>query len=223
MSLEMEIADVLAAPLETLLDATHQVLADATIDRWDLPSSDRHALRAWGLPKGPLFRPGLQVESAPVLVPNVAGARERRLIAPDQRLYVLGWYGNERVYNGEDLTFRVGAIVGSGRVLGIRSRPLTSEDMPPVGRAYYGESYSPSVHFINSSLAAFVEVSWRWRAAVAVLLRYPCPNELDKIETHYYQQEAVRQQVLAGMVRIDSALADPQLDSIWIETITQDY
>jgi hypothetical protein len=80
--LETEIADVLAAPLETLLDVTHRVLAGSSIDQWDLPPSDRHALRAWGLPNGPLLRPGLQAESAPALVPTVAGERERRLIAP---------------------------------------------------------------------------------------------------------------------------------------------
>jgi hypothetical protein len=85
------------------------------------------------------------------------------------------------------------------------------------------------VRFFNSSLAAFVEVAWRWRAAVEVLRRYPDlkVDDLeawkDELDAYYARQEAVRQQVLAGTVRIDSALADPQLDSIWIETITQDY
>src|SRR5260370_19275754 len=100
VSLETEIADVLAAPLATLLDVTHQVLADSSIDQWDLPPSDQHALRAWGLPEGPLFRPGLQAESAPVLVPNVSGERERQLIEPQQRLYLLRSYGGELMCNG---------------------------------------------------------------------------------------------------------------------------
>src|SRR5678815_4223278 len=93
VSLEAEIAEVLAASLETLLDVTHQVRADSRIDQWDLPPSDRHALQAWGLPKGPLFRPGLQADSAPTLIPNVAGERERWLITPGQRLYLLGAFG----------------------------------------------------------------------------------------------------------------------------------
>jgi hypothetical protein len=231
VSLEAEIAHVLTAPLASLLDGTCQVIADSRSDQWNLPPSDRHALRAWGLPKGPLFRPGLQAESAPALVPNVASERERRLIAPGQRLYLLGAYGSDLVINGEDLTLRVGAVVGSGRLLGIRSRPLTVEDIPQALRAYYAGIYHPAVRFLNSSVAAFVEVAWRWRAAVAVLRRYPGPDNKvddleawkDELDAYYAQQEAVRQQVLAGMVRLDSALADPQLDSIWIETITQDY
>src|SRR5260370_9949157 len=112
VSLETEIADVLAAPLATLLDVTHQVLADSHIDQWDLPPSDRHALRAWGLPEGLFFRPGLQAESAPVLAPHVSGERERQLIAPAQRLYLLGsdggWQGRAFAYP----TPRVGAVGG---------------------------------------------------------------------------------------------------------------
>lgn len=223
MTLETEIAEVLAAPLETLLDLTHQVLADSRIDQWDLPPSDRHALRAWGLPEGPLFRPGLQAASAPVLVPNVAGECERRLIAPDQRLYVLGRYGSELLFNGEDLTYRVGAVVGSGRVLGMHSRPLTIEDIPQVLRALPPDFSRSAVRFINSSVAAFVEVGWRWRAALTVLLRYPCPNELEEMDAWYDQQDAVFPQVLAGMVRIDPALAEPQLDSLWVDMITTYY
>lgn len=223
VSLETEIADVLAEPLVTLLDSTHQVLADASSDEWDLPPSDRHALRAWGLPEGPFFCPGLQAVSAPVLVPNVAGERERQLIAPAQRLYVLGSLGGEHVRDGEDLTLRVGAVAGSGHVLGIRSRPLTVEDIAPALRAHYADFSQPAVVFINSSVAAFVEVAWRWRAAVMVFENYPCPDEVDEMEAWFDRQDAVLQQVLAGMVRIDHALAEPQLDSIWVETITKDY
>jgi len=223
VSLETEIADVLAAPLATLLDVTHQVLADSSIDQWDLPPSDQHALRAWGLPEGPLFRPGLQAESAPVLVPNVSGERERQLIEPQQRLYLLGSYGGELMSNGEDLTLRVGAVAGSGRVLSIRSRPLTVEDIARPLRAHYADFYAPAVRFFNSSVAAFVEVAWRWRAAVMVFRRYLGPDEEDEMDVWFDRQEAILQQVLAGMVRIDHALAEPQLDAIWVETITKDY
>jgi hypothetical protein len=229
--LESEIADVLAAPLATLLDVAHQALADASIEQWDLPPSDQQALQAWGLPEGPLFRPGLQIDSAPVLVPNVAGERERQLIEPQQRLYVLGTYGSEHRDGGEDLSLRVGAVASSGRVLGIRSRPLTVEDIAPGLRDNYADFSQPAVHFFNASVAAFVEVAWRWRAIVMVLRRYPGPDNTvddvqawkDELDAWYARVEAVRQQVLAGMVRIDPALAEPQLDSLWVETMTKDY
>lgn len=214
MSLETELADLLAAPLATLVDGVYQVLADSRINQWDLPPSDRHALQVWGLLKGPLFRPGHQAESAPVLVPNVAGEQERRLIAPNQRLYLLGSYGREQVINGEDLTLRVGAVAGSGRVLAICSRPLPAEDIPQALRAVYANFSAPAVRFLNSSVAAFVEVAWRWSAAVGVFRRYPCPDGLDEIDAWFAQFETCRQQVLAGMVRIDPALADPDLASI---------
>jgi hypothetical protein len=227
VSLETELADLLTAPLATLLDDTHRVLADARIEAWDLLPADREALRAWGLPEGPLFHPGLQTEPAPVLVPTVAGERERRLIEPWQRLYLLGQYGPALVVGGEDLTLRVGAVAGSGRVLGIRSRPLTVEDVPRVLRADYADFSQPAVRFFNASVAALVEVAWRWRAAGPVFERYPCPGpgEGDEADLMRWcdRQEAGLQQVLAGMVRIDHTLADPQLDSIWVDSITKDY
>ena len=224
MSLETELAALLAAPLATLVDDTHRVPVDARIARWDLPPSDLHALRDWGLPDGPLFRPGLHSESAPVPVPTVVGDGARRLIAPEQRLYLLGSYGSDLVIDGEHMTMRVGAVVGSGQVLGIRSRPLTVADMPPALRAYYADSYTPTpaVRFFNSSVAAFVEVAWRWRAAVSVLGRYPCPEEVDELAAWFDRHNACLQQVLAGMVRIDQALADPHLASLWVTTITED-
>jgi hypothetical protein len=223
VSLETEIADVLAAPLATLLDVTHQVLVGSHVDQWHLPPSDQRALRAWGLPDGPLFRPGLQNESAPVLVPNASGEWEQQIIEPQQRLYLLGSYGSEHVVGGEDVTLRVGAVAGGGRVLGIRSRPLTVEDIAQPLRAHYSDFSQPAVQFFNSSVAAFVEVAWRWRAAVMELRRYPCPDEEGEGAVWFDRKEAALQQVLAGMVRIDHALADPQLDSIWVETITKDY
>jgi hypothetical protein len=136
---------------------------------------------------------------------------------------LLGTYGSKKDINGEDLTLRVGAVAGSGQVLSIRSRPLTDEDIPRALRAGYAGFYQPSALFLNSSVAAFVEVAWRWRAVVEALGRYRCPYAADELDAWFERQEASRQQVLAGMARIDPALADPQLDSLWIETITQDY
>ncbi len=58
---------------------------------------------------------------------------------------------------------------------------------------------------------------------MAVLGRYHCPDEEDEIDVWFDRQEAILQQVLAGMVRIDHTLAEPQLDSSWVEMITKDY
>lgn len=226
MSLESEIVDVLEAPLATLVVVGNRVPVGSIIDQWDLPQSDLHALRDWGLPEGPLFRPSIQVESAPVLVPNIAGERERRLIDPNQRLYLLGSYGSEVVMSdGENLTIRVGVVAGSGRVLGVRTRPLMVEDIHPQLRERHPDLYHPSVRFFNSSVAAFVEVAWRWYAAVKVLRRDAAPDSRswDEFEAWLDQQEACLHQFLTGMVRIDNALADQQLESIWVETIIEDY
>lgn len=223
MSLETELAALLTAPLATLVDDHHRVPVDSRIARWDLPPADLHTLRTWGLPDGPLFRPGLQSGSAPVLVPLITGEGERRLIAPDQRLYLLGAYGSELVVDGEKVTMRVGAVGGSGRVLGIRPRPLPVDDLPPQLQTYYAMLYQPAVRFFNSSVAAFVEVAWRWRAAVEVLGRYPCPEGEDELAAWFARRDTCRQQILAGMVRIDPALADPHLAAMWVTTITEDY
>jgi hypothetical protein len=67
------------------------------------------------------------------------------------------------------------------------------------------------------------EVSWRWRAAVEVFGRYPCRDGADELEAWFPRHETCRQQVLAGMIRIDPAFADPHRASVWVTTITEDY
>jgi len=84
---------VVEAPLDSLIQPSVQVRAGAVIDRWRLPESDCSALRTWGLPEGPLLDPTPQVESDPVLAPNIASEAEHRLLSPEQRLYLLGTYG----------------------------------------------------------------------------------------------------------------------------------
>jgi hypothetical protein len=67
------------------------------------------------------------------------------------------------------------------------------------------------------------EVSWRWRAAVEVFGRYPCRDGADELEAWFPRHGTCQQQVLAGMIRIDPAFADPHRASVWVTTITEDY
>ena len=154
----------------TVLQPNVQVRAGAVIDPWRLPESDRSALRTWGLPEGPLLHPTPQAESQPVLVPNIASESERRLLSADRRLYLLGTYGADF---DPSLSIRVGAVADTGQVIGIRARPVTTDDIAEQLRAYHPNLYHPAVCYFNGSVAAFVEVAWRWRAAVELLRAHP--------------------------------------------------
>src|SRR5689334_12888405 len=147
---------VLDAPLASLVDPHARVPAGAIIDAWELPAADREALRTYGLPRGPALEPAPQDAAAPLLPPNVASDLERRFIAADQRLYLLGTYGPDF---DASITIRVGAVAGSGRVLGIRARPVTVTDLHPQLRPYHAGLYQPAVCYFNVSLAAYVEIA----------------------------------------------------------------
>lgn len=214
---------LLDAPLSLLIDPRAQVRATAVAEQWDLPEPDLLALQRFGLPQGPMLRPSPQAQAQPVLTPNVAGERERRLTSPDQQLYLLGIYGSDSI---EDLTIRVGAAAGNGRVLGIRRRPATIDDIHPQLRSVYPHYHHPAVCYFNSSVAAFVEVSWRWRAAVELLKAHPGPPptaDLDQHDEHDEEVQQSRASFMAGMTQIDPTLGDPDLSSIWVETITENH
>jgi hypothetical protein len=157
-SLHDQMLAVLDAPLSSLIQPQAQVRASTVIDQWHLPESDRWALRTWGLPEGPLLRPTPQAESQPVLAPNIASEAERRLLSADQRLYLLGIYGAD--FN-PSLSIRVGAVAGTGQVMGIRARPVTTDDIAAQLRTLHPNLYHPAVCHFNRSAAAFVEVAWR--------------------------------------------------------------
>lgn len=213
---------ILDAPLASLVEPDVRVLAGAIIDEWDLPDADREALRTYGLPRGSSLEPAPQDVAAPLLRPNVAGDRERRFIAADERLYRLGTYGAD--YDAS-LTIRVGAVAGSGRVLGIRARPLTVADLHPQLRPYHPGLYLPAVCYFNASLAAFVEVAWRWYAAVEVFRQYREPDPVERRdEIARYHAEVARTTALIAerVILIDPSLADRDLDSAWVEEITED-
>ncbi|MEU8419635.1 SUKH-4 family immunity protein [Micromonospora sp. NPDC048835] len=221
-SLHDAMVAMLAAPLSSLIELQAQVRFGAVTDQWDLPTSDRLTLRRFGLPVGPLLRAAPQAETSPALTPNVAGDLERRLISADHRLYLLGVYGAAFDTN---LSIRVGAVAGTGRVLGIRGRPLTTDDIPEQLRPYHPNLYHPAVCYFNSSVAAFVEIAWRWRAAVELLRAYPEPHytaPLHEHEHHHAEVDRFRATFLENMTRIDPTLGDRDLDSPWVETITED-
>jgi hypothetical protein len=109
-----------------VIEPQAQVRVDAVVDRWDLPEPDRVLLRRFGLPHGPLLRPMPQADAEPTLIPNIAGEPERRIATADQRLYLLGVYGANSV---DSVAIRVGAVAGTGQVMGLRADrlpPMTS-------------------------------------------------------------------------------------------------
>jgi len=111
----------ITAPLPSVIEPQAQVRVDAVVDRWDLPEPDRVLLRRFGLPHGPLLRPMPQADAEPTLIPNIAGEPERRIATADQRLYLLGVYGANSV---DSVAIRVGAVAGTGQVMGLRGRPM---------------------------------------------------------------------------------------------------
>jgi SUKH-4 immunity protein len=222
MSIEERLEAVMAAPLERIVAADQRERPPITVvGRWDLPEKDRFALAEWGLPTDLVMKPEIQHAAEPLLVPNVAGERERRLIAAEQRLYRLGWWGSH------DLTPKMGAVAGDGRVLGIQDAPLTAADLHPDLREVYADLNRPAVMFLNSSTAQLVELAWRWRAAVAVFRdlhlqepHYSRPEEEHR--AHFERIEACERIVLAGMNAIDPAIDPDDPDALWVSLVA-DY
>lgn len=96
--------------------------------------------------------------------------------------------------------------------------------MHPALREVYRDLYHPSVDFINSSITQLVQISWRWRAAIPILLELtepsgPCSE--GEINAYFARREACEQIVLAGIERIDPAIrADDAARTLWGEVVT---
>lgn len=210
----------MAAPLDTIIAPDRRERPPMTVvRRWDLPETDRVALTRWGLPTDQIMTPAVQLETEPQLVPNVAGEYERRLISPDQRLYDLGRWG------GHDLTPKIGAVAGDGRVLSIRATPLTAHDLHPQLREHHQGLYHPAVDFISSSVAQFVEVTWRWRAAIEVLRdlhepHYTRPEE--EFDAYIARLQACERIVLSRVEAIDPEVRADNSKALWVEVITDE-
>ncbi|MEU3648001.1 SUKH-4 family immunity protein [Lentzea sp. NPDC034063] len=215
---EERLAEVMTAPLDSIVDAGAQVRPSEQVMReWRLPETDLSALSRWGLPTDLLQTPDFQSESEPVLVPNVAGPLESRLITREDRLYRLGRWGSH------DLTPWVGAVAGDGRVMAIREEPVTAQDVHPDLREYYRDLYHPSVDFINSSVARLVEISWRWRAVARILTGlehslFGAPREV--AEAFYDRVREYERIVLGHVERIDGHLRADDPSSLWGEVVT---
>ncbi|SCL15981.1 hypothetical protein GA0070624_0884 [Micromonospora rhizosphaerae] len=219
-SLKERLEAVMAAPLATLVAPDHQERPPlSAVQLWNLPESDLDALTLWGLPTDMLMSPKVQLEVEPLLMPKVASEREGRLISPEQRLYDLGRWGSD------DLTPKLGAIAGDGRVMAISDAPTTDAKLRGFLKEYYRGIYIPSVQFISSSVAQFIEVAWRWRAASAILrelsLQEPdCTRRpIEEFDAYVARRTACERLIISGIEAIDPAVNADAPDSLWGKVI----
>lgn len=133
----------LAADLDLLACPTAPASRLEPQAAWAIPAADLTALRRWGVPIVPDPRPQQRVQLAGE-VQNEADPRI--LTGSGERAYLLGTYWR----------MRVGAVEKVGTVIGVR----TDED---------AASFGNSVVYINSSVAAFIEIAWRWAYASSAL------------------------------------------------------
>lgn len=218
VGVEERLVEVMTTPLDSIVDVGVRVFPPVrALREWRLPEGDLRALSRWGLPRDGLMTPDFQTESEPVLVPNVAGPVEGRLVSREDRLYRLGRWG------AHDLTPWMGAVADDGRVLAIREKPRTADDLHPGLREYYRDLYQPAVDFINSSVTQLVEICWRWRAAVRILVSLEEPPALAPFEEHeafHGRVGSCERIVLEHIERIDDHLHADDPSSIWGEIVT---
>lgn len=212
-AIEQRLEAVMTAPLDTLIDPVHRSRAPLDVVRgWHLPEPDRQALADRGLPTDQLMTPSFQTATSPTLIPNVAGPREQKLLTPTDRLYDLGRWGSH------DQTPKIGVVHEDGRVLAIRPNPLTAADLHPSLRDHYRDLYQPAVDFINSSVTHLVEISWRWRAAIPILVELtepPIPSSDEEFNAYVTRRETCHRLVLEGMERIDPAVRADDPETLW--------
>ena len=211
----------MTAPLEKVLAAGQAMRPPEDLVRqWDLPESDRQALARWGLPQDNHMRPLFQAGGDPELVPNLAGERERQAASPGERLYTMVHWGRE------ELRLRIGAVAGTGRVLKIQPKPTTADDVPPALREAYAGLYHPSVEFFSSSVAQFVETSWRWHVARRIALElwqdepeYDRPWE--EQEAWFSRLQDCEQIILEHIERIDAHVRADDSGTLWTSVVTE--
>lgn len=225
MSIMQErVKSILKAPLDVLVFGKERVCPqDEMVRDWDLPEKDLSALVSWGLPVDVERQPNIQREPGPVLTPNVASEREERLIGRDERLYRLISQG------GEDVHW-IGAVAGSGRVLAISPEPMTVNDIHPQLRAHRPDFYKPSVAFVNSSIAQFVEISWRWWTVEQLFYALRSPNPMnftdrakakDAFLAHIDLIERCERLVLEHIELIDDKAFPDGRNSFWWEIVAE--
>jgi hypothetical protein len=216
-----EVLALVDAPLPSVIEPQVQVRFDATVDQWDLPEPDRVALRRFGPPRLWWLCPMPQADVEPTLIPNLAGEPERRIATADQKLYLLAVFGRQ---DADGVAAQVGAVAGTGRVMNLRRRPITTGDIIEPLRFLYPDIYKPAVCHFNTSVTAFVETAWRWRAAGEVLRTHPEPHYLaphEEQERYFEEIQQAREAFLDGLTALDPTLGDPNLASLWVEIIEQ--
>lgn len=214
-SAKVRISAVMSASLGSLVDLDYQKMPlPEAVAGWDLPSDATDALTRWGLPVIPGLSPFFQNESEPVLIPNLAGERERNVASPGQRLYRLASRGRDA------LQISIGAVAVTGTVLQVRPRPVTIDDIAPSLRESVGSLYHPAVSFVGSSVAKFVELSWRWRAAREILVEladnepdYTRPDE--EFEAHGELVRECQRIIVDHIGHIDSSVPVHDRHSFW--------
>ncbi|WP_433193520.1 hypothetical protein ACQP1G_32765 [Nocardia sp. CA-107356] len=234
-TVEKRLGLALRAPVDSLVTDDRVRMPDS-VSMWDLPQSDRAALRGWGMPSDMAMAPDPQLGVEPELTPTITSRYERRLLSADRRLYRLGRWGRHR------LAPAIGALAGDGMVFGLSDAPLTTADLPQVMQAEYPDLDNPAVTYLNSSVARFLEVAWRWRAASRIMCELveaepPFPGtrtalaergeDADAIHSAYLEQcEQVWERtevdiaaVLAAMADIDSMTGPDGRESCWVELI----
>jgi len=79
---------------------------------------------------------------------------------------------------------------------------MTIDDIAPQMRPHYpADLYNPAVYHVNASAAAFVEVAWRWHAAIEMLRadRGPDPGAaMAEHERHYLDRVQAREEFVAS-------------------------
>jgi hypothetical protein len=222
-SVEDRVAAAMTAPLDAVVVAGRRVRPPEEVAwQWDLPESDRRALLRWGLPDDDHMRPLFQTGPDPTLVPNLAGERERQAASPDERLYTLVHWGRE------ELRLRIGAVAGTGRVLKLQPKPTTVDDLPPVLRESNAGLYHPAVEFVSSSVARFVETSWRQHVAgeiAAELWRDPHQPRYDaspeEHEAWFSRLRDCERIILKHIERIDGHVRADDTGTLWATVVTE--
>jgi hypothetical protein len=106
------------------------------------------------------------------------------------------------------------------------ARPLTVADLHRDLRAEHPDFRRPAVSFINSSVARYVEVAWRWycrRGSIAAQAGAAGRRTPDAEYLSYLtESKEHHEQFLAELAVIDPAIADPGLDSLCISTLLDD-
>ncbi len=205
--IEERLAAVLTAPLDTLLSPDDWApLEESVVGRWDLPEPDRVALVHRGLPPDGILGSEAQQDHEP------------RLRSDGRTLYDLGTWGAAREEQP-----RVGASAGDGRVFLVSPRPLTVDDLHPAVRELHAGFHRPALLPLNSSVAQLVEVMWRVRAALDILLALQEPAwdaSPEAHEAHGNRLLACRRLILTHLAAVDPAVRADDPDTLWLEAIT---